>query len=173
MKTISIKLSKEDRKVAEIFADMRESRDGKRYKTRRGAFKREDILCGALSEIAAFKYLHSQEIHVNYPDFTIHKKKSFGADLITIEGEETHFHVKGQTKESESKYGCSYLFQKSDKLITAAREYDYIICCVCDLDTNVVEIRAVLEAGNIIWDEPKIKWLERTKKALYLKDQIG
>lgn len=162
-----IQLTEDDRRIAELFADAREENDSSFYK-RRGGFKREDIVCGALAEIAAFKYLFKKGLKVNFPDFTIHKKKSFSADLSDGEN---FFHVKGQTTASEKKYGCSYLFQKSDKLVTSPKENSYIICCVADLNTNEVEIKADLAAADIVWGAPKIKWLERTKVAFYLEDQ--
>jgi hypothetical protein len=163
-----VKLSNEDRVIVEAFADARELNDAKLYK-KRGGFKREDLICGALAELAAFKYLHDTDTPVTYPDFTIHKKKSFGADLTY---NELKFHIKGQTLESEKKYGCSFLFQKSDKLVSKPSKDDIIVMCVVDINENIVYIKKELYANEVIWGKPKIKWLEYNKTALYLEEQL-
>lgn len=164
-----IKLTKYNRNTVEAFADAREKDQGAFYKNKRGAFKREDIVCGALAEIAAYRCLVKRGVSPSKPDFAIHKKKSFAADLKC---NKFFYHIKGQTLDSESKYGNSYLCQKSDKLVSAPKKNDIIICCVVDLDLNQVTIVGEYFANAIVWGEPKISWLKRYKAALYIEDQL-
>jgi hypothetical protein len=165
-----IKITPYWRKKAEAFADLREQNDSSFYRNKRGAFKREDILTGALCEIGAWKYLSEEcGIPVSKPDFSVHTKKSYGADLTCGDW---HYHVKGQTTISESKYGNSYLFQKGDKLVTVPEENHFIICCVVDLKENIVYIRKELDAPGIVWGEPRLDWLKKTKVALYVEEQL-
>ena len=165
---MEFKLTTLDRTTAELFADARMEDQGNFYKKVRGAFKREDVLIGAMGEIGAFYYLTAQGIDVSYPDFKIYKKKSFKEDLT----DGTYkFHVKAQSKESARKYGVSYLFQKEDKLVTAPQDNSFIICTVVDLETNIVTIQGDFAATDIVWGKPKIDWLARTKVALYVKEQ--
>jgi len=164
-----IKIDTKERKIAETFADVRKVNDEAFYKKGRGAFKREDILCGALAEIAAFYYLHDVGVHVDYPDFSVHIKKSYAADLT--DGLNL-YHVKGQTRESERLYGCSYLCQKRDKLVTQPTLSDILLLCVVDVDANEVEIKGEIKAVDVKWGEAKVEWLRFNKKALYLKDNL-
>jgi len=167
MKTY-IQLTKEQRQQAEDFADLREKNDSSFYKTKRGAFKREDIVVGALGEIATYRFYSEGGVTISEPDFTIHKKKSYDADLRT---KESFIHVKSQSKESEDKYGCSYLFQKTDKLVTEPLKCHDISCCVVDLEKNLVEIKGIYRATIIKWGEPKLEFLKKTKVALYIYEQ--
>jgi hypothetical protein len=162
-----------ERETVEKFADARSKDSCEFYKFKRGAFKREDIVCGAMGELAAYAFCMEQGIEVSEPDFTIHTNKSFGADLID-EDNGIHFHVKAQSKQSVAAYGNSYLFQKTDKLVRNVLpegEQHWIICCIVDLDNDVVEIVGELSPATITWGKPRIAWLEKTKVALYVKNQ--
>ena len=168
-----IPLRTEDRAKAEMFADHRTKRDATFYKSSRGAFKRKDIIVGALGEMAAYKYLQKMgEIDVNEPDFSLYDltNKSFQADLFNS-GNGVHYHVKSQSKESEALYGNSYLCQKSDKLVKSPEGNHFLICTLVDLVTNEVEIVAEFCSVDINWGEPKLDWLKRNKVALYIGDQ--
>jgi len=138
MKTY-IQLTKEQRQQAEDFADLREKNDSSFYKTKRGAFKREDIVVGALGEIATYRFYSEGGVTISEPDFTIH--------------------------------GCSYLFQKTDKLVTEPLKCHDISCCVVDLEKNLVEIKGIYRATIIKWGEPKLEFLKKTKVALYIYEQ--
>jgi hypothetical protein len=124
----TILLPKACRQIAEFFADEREGNTSL-YK-RRGGFKREDIVAGAMGEIAAYLWLQQKGYEVGNPDFTIHKKKSYGADLS--DGE-YFFHVKTQTTQSVEKYGESWILQKTDKLVSVPTAKHYLLLCVCIL----------------------------------------
>jgi hypothetical protein len=155
---IIIQLTKEHRKQAEDFANIRAENDSDFYKNSRGAFKREDILVGALGEIGTYLYYKELEYDITEPDFTIHKKKSYDADLRFKRGNINGFlHVKSQSKESEKRYGCSYLFQKTDKLDSQPLESHLIVCCVVDLEKDRVEVK------GIYWRSGMNKFLQRLK----------
>jgi len=164
-----IKLTHWDRKKAEKFADLRMGEDQTLYK-RRGGFKREDIVIGALAEIGVYKLLREYGIIVTEPDFAIHKKgkKTFNADLTDYT---LFFHVKGQSIESSSKYGTSWLMQKTDPIITKPQKCHYLTPTVVDLISNEVEVFGVFNINSILdkqcLDAPKIDWLARTKVAIY------
>ena len=169
-----IKLTKYDRNRAEKFADERE-KDTDLYK-RRGNFKREDIVTGALGEIAAYKLLREYDFKINKPDFKIYEKskKSFDADLVDAT---RHFHIKSQNKESVIKYTKSWILQREDKLLTKEQKGHYVIPCIVDLETNEVEILCVTNIETIkknhMIGELKIPWLQKYKVALYWDDLKG
>ena len=125
------KVTKEERKQAEKFADERSATDTSLYK-RRGAFKRDDILIGALGEIAAYNLLKEKGYRVDKPDFSIHDhiKKSYNADL---KDDKRFFHVKAQSTVSAKRYGNSWLFQKSDHLTQKGINNHYLVPCEVDL----------------------------------------
>jgi hypothetical protein len=165
----TILLPKACRQIAEFFADEREGNTSL-YK-RRGGFKREDIVAGAMGEIAAYLWLQQKGYEVGNPDFTIHKKKSYGADLS--DGE-YFFHVKTQTTQSVEKYGESWILQKTDKLVSVPTAKHYLLLCVVHIDTGEVEIKSCV-SGTILaskkaWGKPRLEWFQKTKVALYLAD---
>jgi hypothetical protein len=166
-----INLTKKDREQAEAFADKR-CGDSALYK-QRGAFKREDIVVGALSEIAVYKLLREAGRDVSKPDFAIYetRKKSYEADLCDSQ---RHFHVKGQGRVSAKRYGISWLFQKSDKIVKEPVLNHYIVPTNVDLDSNEVTVYGIISTTAIhshkCWGECKLDWLNKTKCALYLKD---
>lgn len=168
MSSKSLKLTKRDREKCEIFADLR-SVDSDLYK-KRGNFKREDIVTGALAEIAVYKLLRSYNIKVGEPDFAIYEKglKSFDCDLT--DGKRK-FHVKGQTTKSASLYGESWLMQKTDPVLNKNESGHYLIPTNVDLETNEVTIFGIYNIKTIrdsdCIGEPKIEWLRRNKVAIY------
>lgn len=154
------------------FAAMRQIRDGSFY-GKRGGFKTEDVLAGALGECAAYKLLRSQDIQVNKPNFEVQLKadKSFKADLS--DGT-CHYHVKSQTTESEALYGRSWILQRKDPLLVKELVNHYLILTVVDLATfkvsviAVIDINAILDRGLI--GECRLKWFQRDKVAIYSSD---
>jgi len=168
----TIKLTAYDRQRAEKFATARCGEDQSLYH-KRGGFKREDVLCGALGEIAAYKLLRENDFKVNKPDFTIHEKgrKSYAADL---QDGKRHFHVKAQTLSSEEKYGSSWLLQRKDKLLTKEQKSHYVIPCTVNMDTNEVTIFCVANIETVkkndMIGECKLLWFRRDKVALYWDD---
>jgi len=151
------------------------------YKTSKGCYARrgqlsqdkitEQIRDGKVAEIAAYRYLRKKGFQVEKPDFTIYeeRKKSFGADLtdgVLL------FHVKSQSKSSGSLYGISFLFQKSDKLLTAPNDNEVVI--MTTIEGNIVEILGLVLATTLktkrLYKEPKLKRIAETKRAIYWKD---
>ena len=172
MKTIQVKLGKKDMEKAQNFADLRCSQSQDLYK-KRGGFKRDDIVIGALAELAVYKLLRKHGYKVSKPDFKLHekKKKSYDADLTDLKN---HFHVKGQSLESAQKYGESWLFQRYDKLVQEAELNHYVVPCVVSLVTGVVTIYGILSSyalhTKIKWGECSVPMFRKTKVALYAKD---
>jgi len=164
-----IKLTPLDRKKAEAFADARCGEDQSLYEFR-GGFKREDILCGALGELAVYKLLKSIGLKTNKPDFTIHEKgqKSHDADL---HDGFNHFHVKCQTMRSAKKYGESWLMQRRDPIVQNPQQYNYIVPCVADLINNEVKIYGLFHVPSVhkydCFSECKVWSFRKYKVAIY------
>lgn len=170
-----IKLTKTDRQKVEDFANARLGSE--ELYASRGGFKRADLVAGALGEIAAYKVLKKAGYELAKPDFTIYEKgqKSYDADLQIKTGMHVkHFHVKSQTKESEKRYGPSWLLQRYDPLFKGTGYNNYVVPSVVDLDTNVVELFGYFPLATILnkglVGECKVPMFRRTKVALYFKD---
>ena len=163
-------LSKADIKRAKKFAQSRYEADTALYE-RRGGFKIEDVISGAMAELAVYRVLKEKGVEVGYPDFKIYeaKDKSYAADLT--DGLH-HFHVKGQTLESKKRYGASWLLQRNDPVIASPERLNYIVPCTVDLETGRVEIYGILSALSLVQNhcigECKVPWFQKYKVALYL-----
>ncbi len=174
MKTETVRIHARSRLLAEKFADMRYNESAnKNIYNKRGAFKREDVVIGALAELGVHKYLKSIGLKSNKPDFTMHKqsKKSYGADITVGE---KHFHVKGQSLNSTEKYGPSWLMQRRDPLVNDAVKKHYLVPCTVDLETNEVVIHGFFsfeymhEYKDLVFGECVLESFRRTKIAIYL-----
>jgi len=167
-----IKLTAKERKMCEKFADERYGEDQSTYK-KRGGFKREDILTGAMAEVAVCNALRDAGLKVTDPDFTIHAKgkKSFDADLT--DGNYS-FHVKGQSMSSAKKYGDSWLLQRFDPILSDPPRKHYMVPTTVDMTENQVEIHAIVPLVTIVNQgcvgECALTWFRKTKVAIYLKD---
>lgn len=167
-----IKLNAYDRKRVEKFADLRCEEDQSLYE-KRGGFKRDDIVTGALGEIAVYKLLRANGFKASKPCFEIYSKgkKSYSADIVD---EKRSFHVKSQSLSSEKKYGSSWLLQRTDKLLTKEQKSHYVVPCTVDLDTNEVKIFCVANIETVkknhMIGECKVPWFTRYKVALYWND---
>jgi len=132
----------------------------------------EDIIVGALGEYAIYLFLTSSKLKCTKPDYTIHEKgkKSFGADLIC---EHYNVHVKSQSVKSSKLYGNSWLFQRSDKLVSAPKDCDVLAFTCVDIDSKEVTVLGFTFATDIknnnLWEECKVPSYRNTKVALYLK----
>ena len=169
---ITVHLTKRDREKVEAFADARCPDDSLYQK--RGGFKREDIVVGALAEIAVYKLLKQKGLSFTKPDFTIHKKKekSYDADLTDYQ----HFiHVKGQSLSSKHRYGSSWLMQRSDPLVSAPERKHYLAPCTVDLEKNWVDVHCITPFRSIVDREAigecAVPWFQKYKVAIYL-DQL-
>jgi hypothetical protein len=166
----TIFLTKADMKRARKFAKARVDDNTELY-SKRGGFKEEDIVSGAMAEIGVYKLLKDHEIEVGKPDFTIHevRKKSFDPDLT--DGIH-HFHVKGQTLESKQKYGASWIMQRTDPIITRPKLMHYLVPCTVHIETGRVEVYGIMSIKSLVQNgcigECKVEWFRKTKVALYL-----
>lgn len=169
-RTETVELYKRDRTRVENFADLRCAEDMSVYHNR-GSFKRDDIVVGALAEIAVARYLRKNGFKVNLPDFAIYEKgkKSFNSDLS--DGDR-HFHVKGQSLSSAYKYGNSWLMQRYDPLVKEPKKMHYIVPCEVDTRNNVVTIFGVISFTALHYHhcfmDCKVPQFNRTKTAIYL-----
>ena len=171
MRIEKIQLRKRDRTTVEKFADARFGGNSDALYKKRGSFKRDDIVVGALAELAVYRFLKEQGIKTNRPDFKIYEKgqKSFNPDLT--DGTR-HFHVKGQSISSAKRYGNSWLMQRSDKLTKEPTRYHYIVPTEVNLRTNEVIIFGVISFTalhhNQCFMDCKLEQFNRTKTAIYL-----
>ena len=168
--TKTIFLSKKDQKDARRFATKRVEQNMALYE-KRGGFKKEDLISGAMAELAVYKLLQEKGIDVGKPDFTIHttRRKSYDADL----SDSVHsFHVKGQTLESRQRYGASWIMQRTDPIINHPLLLHYLVPCTVDIDTGRVEIYGIMSIKSLVLQgcigECKLEWFRKTKVALYL-----
>lgn len=140
----------------------------------------EDIVIGTLGEYAVYNYLRSLGYRCSRPDLKIYEKrrKSFDADLLVHrkEGKENtgNVHVKSQSLQSVKRYGQSWLFQKSDSLVTSPERQDKMIFTnVCPKTWEVVVVGVVhpkLVTDLGLWGECKVWSYRKTKVAIYLED---
>ena len=166
----TVRLTKANLAKARKFADER-TKDNALYQ-KRGGFKVEDIISGALAEIAVYKLLKEKGIDVSKPDFEIYAKgkKSYDADLS--DGTH-HFHVKGQTLESKQRYGASWIMQRKDPIIANPELQHYLVPCTVCITTGRVDIYGLMSirtlVDNACIQECKLEWFRKTKVALYMK----
>jgi hypothetical protein len=165
---VKIKITDKEREECESFAQARE--DSASLYKRRGGFKSEDIVSGAMGEIAVYKALKRAGHDLRKPDFDIYSEenKSYDADLRI---KKKHFHVKSQTMESAKRYGKSWLCQRYDPLFKGSGYNHYLVPTVVDLEKNEVEVlgffpmHSVMQRGCI--GECKVPSFRRTKVAIY------
>lgn len=168
-KIMEYKIKLKDVNQIAKFVAQRE-KDAELYQ-KRGGFKVEDLWVGALAEFAAYYYLRERGRKVNKPDLTIHnvKEKSYGADLV----DDTNFyHIKGQSLESQKRYGSSWLLQRYDKIVKKPIPNHYIVPCSVDVENRSVKIFGTIPLATIhrteSWGECKYYLFQKTKVALYL-----
>lgn len=166
----TVRLPKTALVTARRFAKER-TKDNALYQ-KRGGFKVEDIVSGALAEIAVHKLLKEKGIKVSPPDFEIYEKgrKSYDADLT--DGHH-HFHVKGQTLESKKRYGASWIMQRKDPIINKPENCHYLVPCTVCIETGRVDIYGLMSiktlVDNACIQECKLEWFRKTKVALYME----
>jgi len=169
----SVKIKLNDRQKARCVAFAEARKGDKALYEKRGAFKIEDLIAGAMGEIAVWKYLRARGFSdVTKPDFTIYDKKdkSYDADIMA---NGKHIHVKSQTRESERRYGPSWIMQRHDPCLKKIQYNHYMVPCVVDIGSNTVEIfgaiglKQIIEGGHI--GELKVPWMRKTKVAIYME----
>jgi hypothetical protein len=168
---MKINITDNERETADGFAHAR--MESSSLYQKRGGFKAEDIVSGALGEIAVYKVLKKAGYELRKPDFDIYdtRGKSYDADLRI---KNKHFHVKSQTKESAEKYGRSWLCQRRDPLFAKGGYNHYLVTTVVDLDKNEVEVLGFFPMYSVLKKdlvgECKLEWFRKTKVAIYFKD---
>jgi len=136
---------------------------------------------GALGEIGIYRMLKRLGMKVSPPDFNVYeaKNKSYDADLSDKDG--YRFHCKSQSRESEEAYGGSYILQYGgngeghvDKLFKRRTNRDFLIPCLVDVDAKEVIIYGCIKVETLFKKDlikmPRVKWLEFSKRAVYLED---
>ena len=165
---MKISITDKERQVCNDFAEKRSESSGLYQK--RGGFKEEDIISGAMGEIAVYKVLKKNGHILRKPDFEIYnvRGKSYEADL---KSGSKHFHVKSQTTKSAEQYGKSWLCQRKDPLFSNSGYNHYLVTTVVDLDKNEVEILGFFPMFSVIKKnligECKVPFFRETKVALY------
>jgi len=184
-KCITKKITAKDLKIATKFAEARYEKSKAHYMRRRQFNEskiKQDIIVGALGEIAAYKMLKEDYgMGVSKPDFNVYEaqKKTFDADLQDKQGR--NYHCKSQSMDSASKYGKSYILQyggngygHTDKLFRNRDNNDYLIPALVDTEKMTVTLYGCYRISSIFDADliklPKVKWLEDTKRAIYLND---
>lgn len=134
----------------------------------------QDIVTGAMAEFAVCEYLTKKGLNPSPPDLTIYPpgKKSFSADITFGD---KHIHVKAQTHEASLRHGASWLFQKTDKVVSVPSENAYMAFCI--VDGPKVIIKAIVSTVELaefnLWKKPKVPRYQGTKMALYLDDILN
>ena len=176
----NIKLSKYEIEKCAKFAEDRIAGSVKLYKKRNGCSTdkiRTDIMTGTMGELGIYHFLKGLGYDISKPDFAIYgtKKKSFAADMII---DDFNIHCKTQHWDSAKKYGISWILQCSerygmDKLFKHRTEKDYIATALRNED-DTITILGVMSIpflfDNDLIGEPKLKWFQGVKKALYLEE---
>jgi len=137
----------------------------------------EDIIIGTMGEYAVFNLLKDCGLKCSRPDLKIYEKrrKSFDADLSAYSQlENFEVHVKSQSLKSEKRYGQSYLFQRSDKLIRNPQVEDVMAFTTVDVENETVEVVGFVNSKIMIdlqlLGECKVPRYRHSKVAVYLKE---
>jgi hypothetical protein len=165
-----IRIFNHEMKKIKDFAEARA--EGSKLYEKRGGFKIEDIIVGAMAELAVYKMLKDAGFKINKPDFTVYdkSKKSYDGDLS--DGTR-HFHVKGQSRESAKRYGDSWLMQKYDPLIRNPDKVrnNYLVPCSVSMKKNEVVIKGIYTFSTLhrlgLFMDCKVPWFNKTKCAIY------
>lgn len=133
----------------------------------------EDIITGTLGEYAVYQLIRKQGLQCTKPDLKIYakKRKSFAQDLMA---ENFKVHVKSQSLASEIKYGKSFLFQRSDKLVSDPDGNEFMAFTNVDLESREVEVLGFVNAKMMLelnlLGECKVPFYRKTKVAIYLEE---
>lgn len=163
-----VKLSQEIKDKCRAFAEARAADSLKLY-TIRGEARRQkifaDIFYGALAEYAVHFMLPGS----TPPDLELYapRQKSYKADLAW---NGLDVHVKSQGEQSAKAYGLSWIFQKTDPLLTQPTKSDILALCLI-LDNLDVEVRGFVLACNPglsgAFSDLRVSQYKYTKLALY------
>jgi hypothetical protein len=131
---------------------------------------KKDIRIGKMGEFAVYHIMLEKKINdITQPDLNIYLKthKSFDSDLKC---NNYNLHVKSQCLESASRFGISWMFQKEDPIVTTPSVYDYFIGTIVDEKTKKVEVKLSKPVKDLVFGEPVLDILKKTKVCVYLKN---
>ena len=152
---------------------------------KRGQSKTErmfnQIIRGKRSEFAVYLYLAGRGIPCSVPDVAVYAKagKGYDADLITaqhelhVKSQRKKIHVKSQTQKMASKYGASWIFQNTDRLVAEPKDNDVIALTHTFLDDDYrVQIVGFVYATDVVknYTLPDVYQLRHSKVVLRLED---
>jgi len=176
-KVIVVSYTDNDFKKASEFADLRVEGSSGFYKSRGGGKVdklKSDIRHGLLGEICVSKYFRSVGLSCTRPDTSIYssKNKSYDPDLIV--NNKARIHCKTQSKDSQQKYGVSYLCQKSDPVFKNPSCYDFMVTSVVDETLNLCFIYGIWSIKKIVSNNligvPVVPFLRTNKIAFYFDE---
>lgn len=129
---------------------------------------KNDIFLGKVAEYSIYNYYVSKGFKITAPDIQIYqaKNKSFDADLTIIDKNQ-NIHVKSHF--IKSPFPPSWVFQKTDPLVTNPSPEDIIIMSIINV---IGEGDAIIEYACNLKDKykPLLKESLQSKTAIYLKD---
>jgi hypothetical protein len=131
---------------------------------------KKDIRIGKMGEFAVYNLMLEKKVkNITKPDLKIYYEhnKSFDSDLKC---DNYNLHVKSQCLESASRFGISWTFQKKDPIVIRPSIYDYFIGTIVDEKNKKIEIKLSKPVKNLIFGEPVLDILKKTKICVYLKD---
>jgi hypothetical protein len=124
-----------------------------------------DIFFGKTAEFMVYNYLNQKQKNPTTPDLNIYSatKKSFDADIST---ENAKIHVKSH--KVNNNFPVSWVFQKSDPLITHKDENNYLALVVLDN----INYMYIINVNDAVFKEPLKESLKNNKVCIYEKDLI-
>lgn len=167
---MKVKLNKDQMRQCEDFALVRTNDSLSTYQFR-GELRRQkiyaDILYGTIAEFAVHTVLPGSTA----PDLTIYDtaQKSFAKDLV-YNG--LNIHVKSQGYESAQRYGLSWIFQRTDPVLSRPSNRDVLALCCVESDHSVT-ISGFIPAKQAQFKDLKVSQYRNTKLALYNSDVLG
>jgi hypothetical protein len=126
---------------------------------------KSDIFLGKTAEFMVYNYLNQKQKNPTTPDLNIYSatKKSFDADIST---ENVKIHVKSH--KVNNNFPVSWVFQKSDPLITHKDKNNYLALIVLDN----INYMYIININDAVFKEPIKDSLKNNKVCIYEKDLI-
>ncbi len=158
--------SEYQRLQCDLFANHVYDSNKKTYAARGSSVKEKviaDIFNGKIAECQVFNFLEADGYKPSPIDFTIYsrRRKTFDCDT-KIDG----FRVHIKSCQGGSKYPNSWLFQKTDPVVSMRSEEDLLILCVLGEE----DIAYSILASDVTFRDPVLLNLARTKTAVYEDD---
>lgn len=131
-----------------------------------------DIKTGAMGEWGVYYKLLSCGYDASEPDMDIYsdKCKSYNCDL---ELGDVRIHVKSQSLDSCSRYGNSWLVQKSDPMVLDPHYLDLFAFTSVDPINGTVNVLGFHWADSMKYSECAVPSYRKTKLSVYLRNIRG